>query len=266
MTVQKNNRKQAFWLLVVLFSCVTVTLLCLSACRIEPLNGTNADTDQSSDRLSSAERDAYEIKITYYQAQLQSLSEQLSDMEQQMYLLRENYMNELQALEEKLNQASNPPPVNDPTSSDGNEMQGNETESTDKGQDAPSSVPNPEFAVCNYTYRIENNCAILTSYLGNEKNVVIPAAVDGYVVIGLDDRVFAERDIESVTIPETVERIGWFTFYQCVHLEKVVLPQKLSSIGYASFDGCPSTLCLHVIKDSYAEKFAISFGLRYQEL
>ena len=115
-----------------------------------------------------------------------------------------------------------------------------------------------------YTYRLENGCAILTAYQGNESHVSVPAAVDGHLVIGLDDRTFAGCDVKSVRLPETIERIGWFTFYGCDQLEEVELPEKLSVIGYASFDGCAPTLCLRVKSGSYAEAFANSFGIRCQ--
>ncbi len=201
--------------------------------------------------------DAYDAKIVYYEAQLQSMSAQLGSMEQQLFMMKEEYLNQLQALEQKLSESQKPeagPDEVPPTSEDEQEKE--------PSQDTDS--PGEDVVLCDYTYRLESGYAILTSYRGNEKDVVIPAAVDGYLVIGLGDRMFADCDIRSVILPKTVERLGWFTFYGCKNLEKVVLPSGVKNIGYASFDGCPANLCLYVTSGSFAEQFAVSFGLNYQ--
>jgi hypothetical protein len=156
--------------------------------------------------------------------------------------------------------------IND-SASENDEVAQDEVISPEPGEDGGDELPvqKPEVKVSEYTYRLENGFAVLTSYDGTALDVVVPAAVDGYLVVGLDDRTFQSSNVRSVTLPETVERIGWFTFYQCENLEKIVLPSRLASIGYASFDGCAPALCLYVKSGSYAEQFANSFGLRYEE-
>jgi hypothetical protein len=202
--------------------------------------------------VTSAQKDAYDAKILYYQTQVQSLTAQLGEMEQQFYVLRDEYMDQLKKLEEQL--AAQQKPTDKP----------NDSETLPEQETPPPSQDAGDVQLCEYTYRLEGKFAVLTSYLGSERDVVVPAAVDGYLVIGLGDSVFADCDIRSVTLPKTLERMGWFTFYQCKNLEKVVLPEGLSNIGYASFDGCSASLCLYVTDGSYAEQYAISFGIPYQ--
>lgn len=235
--------------------CITGVSMCLTSCQF--LKDTNTGTGNSG--MTSAEKDAYDAKIVYYEAQIQTLTSQVSDMEQQFYALRSEYLDQLQELEKQLANQQTPTPP--PTTED--EPSGEDTAPPKDNQDDPTG--NVDVVLCEYTYRLENNFAVLTSYLGNEIDVVVPAAVDGYLVIGLGDSVFAECDIKSVTLPKTVERLGWFTFYQCENLEKVVLPAGISNIGYASFDGCSKSLCLYVTDGSYAEQYALSFGLNYQK-
>ena len=259
MTAKRN--KKIFWCLATAFICLAVLTVCMTSCRLYGTGNGQSDLDQ--DDLPSTLEDAYEAKILYYETKLQNLSDQMTSMEQQIYLLREDYINGLQSLEKKINEAGTKQPDDDES----------EAGTADAGvvpQD-PMQQVNPEgdgqeLKVCEYTYQLKNNFAVLTSYLGNDEHVTVPAAVDGYLVIALADRTFAECDVRSVTLPETIESIGWFTFYGCENLEKVTLPAKLSSIGYASFDGCASTLCLYVKDGSYAEKFANSFGLRCENV
>lgn len=234
--------------------CVTTLSMGLTSCQL--LKGDDSNTTSG---MTSAEKDAYDAKIVYYEAQIQTLTSQVTDMEQQFYALRSEYLDQLQELEMQLANQQKPtiPPEEE------NKPSGDNPPPQDTPDDEPAG--DTDVVLCEYTYRLENNFAILTSYLGQEKDVIIPAAVDGYLVIGLGDSVFAERDIRSVTLPKTVEHLGWFTFYQCKNLEKVVLPTSVSNIGYASFDGCSKSLCLYVTDGSYAEQYALSFGLKYQK-
>lgn len=263
MTVKQRRRKRAFRWLVTGFVCVAAVSLCLTSCRVGKASGGNDGEDEQT--APSVKDDAYENKVLYYEAQIQSLNSQLDDMEQQMLLMRNDYLSQLEALTDRLNskEENEQPPE-----------QGNTAPPHDTEQE--NSVPQPpkdhapedskdDVVLQTYTYRLENGCAILTSYLGKDTHVSVPAAVDGYLVVGLDDRTFAECDVQSVRLPETVERIGWFTFYGCEELVEVDLPEKLSAIGYASFDGCAPTLCLRVKSGSYAEAFANSFGIRCRQ-
>lgn len=232
--------------------------LCLSSCQL-------ADAlTENTENQPSAEKNSYEAKILYYETQLKSMTAQLGNMEQQMHLLRSDYLEQLGQLEELINRYQQNKPET-PPEDEGNHVlpPSDEPLENTPEQDNPTSTQ-PETTLSDFTYRLENGKAILTSYLGNDKDVIIPAAVDGYLVVGLGDNVFAESNIVSIVLPQTVETIGWFSFYQCKNLKKIVLPSKISNIGYACFDGCPSTLCLYVAEDSYAEQYAISFGLNYQ--
>ncbi len=263
MTVKQNKR--IFWYVALGFICVATVVLCLTSCR---LYGSYSANDAEKDNSTpSTQEDAYEAKILYYEAQLQSLSSQLNDMEQQMYLLREDCLNGLRTLEQRITESNGVETEQLPEEPAGDEVIDTGTApETPPAQDATADEQGTTGEVREYTYELKNNFAILTSYKGSADHVVVPGAVDGYLVIALADRTFAESSVRTVQLPETIESIGWFTFYGCENLEKVTLPAKLSSIGYASFDGCASTLCLYVHEGSYAERFANSFGLNCQQV
>ena len=105
---------------------------------------------------------------------------------------------------------------------------------------------------------------LLSKYLGNDKDVIIP---DSVTAIG--ERAFTEAfHVESITIPDSVKTIGksifgngsWgsnprpqlkkliigdgvttidsYAFVDCIHLTKIVFGKALCHIGYHAFSGC----------------------------
>lgn len=89
----------------------------------------------------------------------------------------------------------------------------------------------------NPLYRSENNCLIereTNALLFGSKNCVIPA---GVTAIGED--AFADRAIESVRIPESVEVIRGYAFLRCTALSEVVFEGgNVTEIGNGAFYGC----------------------------
>ena len=151
--------------------------MCLSSCQL------TAALTENTEHQQSIEKDSYETKILYYETQLKSMTAQLGEMEQQLYLIRSDYTDQLGQLKELIQQYQQETPGNAPEE-EGNDVlpPSNETIDQTPEQDTPTSN-SPEMTLNDYTYRLENGCAILTSYLGNEKEIIIPAAVNGYLVV-----------------------------------------------------------------------------------
>lgn len=114
-----------------------------------------------------------------------------------------------------------------------------------------------------FKYSVLGNEAAITGYYGEEKNIVIPATVDGYRVTSVADSAFEDTPINSVIISEGITSIGWFAFNGCTELTSVIVPASVSSIGYSAFGiaGAPLTVYCH--SGSYALSYAKSFGLTY---
>ena len=92
--VSTNNR---VWSWIVAGAlCLTTVSASLTSCQL--VKGT----DDANENVSSVQKDAYDAKILYYESQVQSLTAQLGEMEQQFYVLRDEYMDQLKNLEQQL--------------------------------------------------------------------------------------------------------------------------------------------------------------------
>lgn len=123
-----------------------------------------------------------------------------------------------------------------------------------------TQIEQGETSALTFTYRLENGEAIITGYSGGASILRIPQALDGYPVVAIGERVFENKDIAAVVLPEGLREIGWFAFYGCAGLSNVTIPASVTSIGYAVFDGCVD-LHIYCPVGSYAEKFAKSYGI-----
>ncbi|MGN0529233.1 MAG: leucine-rich repeat protein [Eubacterium sp.] len=93
-----------------------------------------------------------------------------------------------------------------------------------------------------FTYYVLNDEAIIYSYNGNSDKIIIPSSFEGKKVTAIDNNAFSgdntEYSLMSVTIPNSVERIGDNAFLACFCLNDINLPDNLKSIGWGAFWGC----------------------------
>lgn len=101
-------------------------------------------------------------------------------------------------------------------------------------------------------------------YSGTDEHVTIPSEIDGKTVTELSyggaavvyysrsffglnsnsnfDSIDSSEDVKAVTkhitIPNTVTKIGEYTFSDCRYLEQADLPEGLTYIGSSAFEGC----------------------------
>ena len=80
---------------------------------------------------------------------------------------------------------------------------------------------------------------IITSYSGNEKDVVIPEKYDKLYILEIAPEVFRGKDdIETIVIPRGVKTIGDYCFADCRNLREVTHSGYLSTIKEGAFEGC----------------------------
>ena len=113
-----------------------------------------------------------------------------------------------------------------------------------------------------FTYTVEGDRVTITGYRGSDVNVTVPATIDGRAVVAIGDKAFlGNTAVQSIVIPEGVEQIGWFAFSGCISLGAISIPASVNSISYGAFENCPSALTVFCAKDSYAQRYAQSYGI-----
>ena len=164
-----------------------------------------------------------------------------------------NYQSEINLLKEKINNQSelinSIINLNNKQNSNPNPNQNN-TEST--------LIAEPEFE-----YIKENDGITITRYNGNNTSVSIPNKIEQLPVLKIGENAFSDCKIKSVTIPSSCKEIDWFAFYGCYALTTIYISSNVSTIGYGAFDGCSKSLKIYCENNSFAEKYAQSFGISY---
>lgn len=80
-----------------------------------------------------------------------------------------------------------------------------------------------------YDYDIYMGKAIITRYKGDEKNIVVPASLNGYPVERIGRKVFFENNkIESITFSEGIEHIETETIAFCRNLKQINFPASMA--------------------------------------
>ena len=118
------------------------------------------------------------------------------------------------------------------------------------------------------TFTVYDDHAVLAKVEGNAKEFIVPDEHQGKRVTEIGEAAFAGTSIESVVIPNSVDKIGngafgnsplekislpdglrsisSHAFTECSNLEEVTLPQSLQRIGDSAFDKCERLTALEI--------------------
>lgn len=86
-----------------------------------------------------------------------------------------------------------------------------------------------------FKYYETNSSIIISGYTGSETDLSIPAYINSKPVTKILDNSFKGMKIDSVSFPETLERIGSRAFYMCNLKSISKLPDGLTYIGESAF-------------------------------
>lgn len=95
----------------------------------------------------------------------------------------------------------------------------------------------------NYTYMEDYRGIYINSYKGTESTVDIPAQINGIQVYGINSNAFYNNtSVKIITVPDSVQFIGYNAFSFCSNLKMVLLPTNLKILRGGAFTG---TACIN---------------------
>ena len=265
ITKQKTRRKLATVAALIAITAIlvlTVTALCASLCPKEtspngappPAGTTSPSTTPPKDPPltpspgENAMTTAYETLIEYLRSEILSLKEEA-------FITKSEYQARIEALEKALAAAgSSNSPGDIPVSG---------SPDTDSPPTVPPTVP-PTDTTEVFRYAVRDGSVTILAYTGSSLHVAIPSHVGELPVTRIGENAFRASAVKTVAIPDTVTEIDWFAFADNPSLTTVNIPASVTAIGYGAFDATPS-LTLITPKDSYAEAFAVSFGIPHKD-
>ncbi|AFA49425.1 leucine-rich repeat protein [Acetobacterium woodii] len=121
-----------------------------------------------------------------------------------------------------------------------------------------------------YSYDVDDNEAIITSYTGTDADVTIPTSLDGKTVVKIGAGAFKDcTTIETLEIPFTVTSIDSaadnHTFGGCSSLKNVTIPSSVIKIGPNAFEK-NSILKITGESGSLANNYASEYNITFVPL
>jgi hypothetical protein len=87
---------------------------------------------------------------------------------------------------------------------------------------------------------VEGKSILIVRYTGSTTDVKIPEKIKNLPVTKIDRAFLNNKNITSVTIPDSVISIGEMAFEGCSNLISVTIGNSVTSIGRMAFSGCTS--------------------------
>ena len=91
-----------------------------------------------------------------------------------------------------------------------------------------------------FEFTPDNTAVIVTKYNGIAADVTIPSRYKGKPVTAINNAVFPNSAVTSVTIPDSVTSIPDAAFVNCSQLTNISIPNSVTFIGFSAFNSCTS--------------------------
>ena len=209
----------------------------------------SGNSSNTSDNTHNINADKYEEQIKYYMELTESLQAELLKLKEDFYIDECEYQLQISSLEQTIQN------LNDTIAS--------------LRQDGPkvpvsgnNNVTNDMLSTkSSFKYSTSGGSVTIMGYTGTDIDIEIPSNIDGLPVTKIGEEAFKNALVRSVTIPSSVREIDWFAFSGCTCLESITIPSSVLTINYGAFDYCPKAMKVYYEKGSYAEAYALSWGM-----
>lgn len=110
------------------------------------------------------------------------------------------------------------------------------------------------FSQNDYTFSEDSGGITITGYNGSLSTLEIPDVINGNIVTAIGDNAFEDSNIKSITLPETLKKIGSRAFFNCQSLHVVNISESITNIGSYAFASCPG------LGDTFVPESAVEIG------
>ncbi len=217
--------------IIIILSAIVLLCCTISSCseftNVPPSSGTSTEsTDASAKRI-------------------EELEAQIVMLMQNQHLSEQARKEEIAALKAELEKLKQDTPVSGNVSGTGDA-----TDATDVQRSS-------------FTYTLENGKAVITKINTTDTSITVPSTIDGYNIYAIGTEAICSPTLKSVVISSGIEKIDWFAFKNCIALSSVTIPDTVSTIGYGAFDNAARSFTINCLRDSFAHKYAQSYGFAY---
>lgn len=211
----------------------------------------------------------YTAQIEHYESLIAELEDRLLKEKEEGFIEAAQYKQRIaelersiQALSDKL--SSPDTPVSGTLSSGYQDDIGEEKTAEESVGTSQSPAPPSNLAAVSpfETQRVDGGIMII-GYNGSDTELSVPSEIGGIPVVSIGEGAFKGKDIVRLILPEGIKEIDWFAFSGCESLCEILIPSSVKSIGHGAFDGCSGFLVIRCESGSYAEAFALSWGIVY---
>jgi len=121
-----------------------------------------------------------------------------------------------------------------------------ETTAPETENEIPEATPASDFE-----YEVnDDGDIVITKYIGNEAEVVIPQKIENKTVTAIGESAFKQSKVEIIYMPNTINNIYRYAFEECQNLKKVKFSENLRTIAIAAFSGCVNLTSADLSADS----------------
>ena len=140
-----------------------------------------------------------------------------------------------------------------------------ENTTTNTTETTTTTTIGDEIRNSDFSYTVnEDGTVTIKNYLGNAPTLIIPNYIDGKPVTEIGDDAFGvyNSTLKSVTLNNTLVRIGDNAFESCINLKELTIPESVVSGGYQLYL-CDSIEIIYGKKGSYAETCAAKNSINF---
>lgn len=101
-----------------------------------------------------------------------------------------------------------------------------------------------------FEYEIYNDEVIITKYIGDKSDVIVPSTIEGKTVKNIGYRAFSGcENLTSIKLPNTLTKIGEDAFESCRKLTTINIPESVTEIGSFAFAYCSAIESITIPKN-----------------